>query len=121
MGSAAGGGRRTDQLFPPSAVRGPRSLLRRRKRVGATRALRAEHESELLLGREVALGGSVGGAWLLQLQRAQHVLVEVAVLARHALSHASSKPPSLSRLLLPSPASRGPSWTNSPPGASPDL
>ena len=55
------------------------------KAYAARRALGAEGERQLALGREVALGRPEGRAGLVEVQRAQHVLVEEALLARHAL------------------------------------
>src|SRR5205823_3887560 len=62
-------------------------LTRLRKRVRRPRPLGPEDERQLAFGLEVAFGRPVGRAGLLELQRAEHVLLEVAVLATHALGH----------------------------------
>src|SRR4051812_22537307 len=58
--------------------------LRLRERVRRVRALRAEHERQLPLRPQAALSGAERGARLAEIQCAQHVLSEVAVLARDA-------------------------------------
>src|SRR3954467_1636982 len=56
-----------------------------RERVRGAGALGAEHEGQLTLRLQPTIGGSVGGARRLELERAQHVLPEVAALALQAL------------------------------------
>src|SRR5437764_1231216 len=75
--------RRRPGDYPPAT----RWLLqgRRGEGVSRARALHAEDERELALGGEAALGGAEGRAGLREVQRAEHVLAEEAVLAGHRL------------------------------------
>src|SRR5439155_19372102 len=60
-------------------------LLRRREGVDGAAPLRPEDEGELPFGTQPAVRGPVGGAGLAEVQRAEHVLPEEAVIARGTL------------------------------------
>src|SRR5215213_3257356 len=76
----------------------PQLHPRLRKCVRRGRPLGAEDEGELPLRSEVALGRPERGARLAEVERAQHVLLEVAVLAagglrlRHGSNQITSRP-----------------------------
>src|SRR5687768_11404739 len=66
-------------------ARSEHSAVRMRKGVRGGGALGAEDEGQLALGLEAALGQAKRGARLVEVERAEHVLLEVAVLAADGL------------------------------------